>query len=78
MPRNICIEKCICAFGLILFILGLLFIIVSFSTLPLNNITNTNIPIIAGWGLLLMAISLFIIIGIINVRFYSNNNYIII
>jgi len=62
------LEKYICLIGLILFTIGSVFII--FSLTKLNNInlhinnTNTNhITILAGWGLLLIGLSIFIIIS---------------
>ena len=59
------IGKHLCWIGIVLFILGFIFIIISFSKLEkINPITNTtsnnNLTIITGWGLLLLSISIFI------------------
>ena len=59
------IEKYICLMGFILFIMGFIFIIFTINkinhTNVMTNTTNTNISVMASWGLLLIGINIFIL-----------------
>lgn len=59
--------KYICLIGFILLIIGLIFIIVTFNKLNhiniITNTTNTDVTVIASWGLLLIGISIFTLTG---------------
>ena len=72
------IEKYICLMGFILFITGFIFIIFTVNKINHTNVmantTNTNISVIASWGLLLIGINIFILTCIyIYICKYRNN-----